>query len=59
MIGKPGGIKDATNGFIDPETLGTCVDEAVAAGWNGGIMAFEFPNANASWIAAAKGKSFV
>ena len=58
MIGKPGGAADATNGFIDPATLGTCVNQAAAAGWKGGIMAFQFPSGNADWIRAAKGTAF-
>ncbi|KAI0629140.1 glycoside hydrolase [Trametes polyzona] len=58
VIGKPGVAADATNGFIDPKTLGTCVDQATKKGWKGGIMAFEFPHANAAWIKAAKGRSF-
>ncbi|KAI8974525.1 glycoside hydrolase [Trametes punicea] len=58
VIGKPGSAADATNGFIDPATLGTCVDQAKAKGWSAGIMAFEFPDADASWIKAAKGTSF-
>ena len=58
VIGKPGGASDANDGFIDPATLGTCVDQAVAGGWKGGIMAFQFPNADAAWIKAAKGTSF-
>ena len=58
VIGKPGGLSDANNGFIDPVTLGQCVAQAQARGWNGGIMSFQFPNANAAWIAAAKGGAF-
>ncbi|TFK85135.1 glycoside hydrolase family 18 protein [Polyporus arcularius HHB13444] len=58
VIGKPGGVTDATNGFMDPATLGQCVAQAAARGWNGGIMAFQFPNANADWIRAAKGGAF-
>ena len=59
VIGKPGGASDATNGFIDPATLGTCVNQAAAAGWKGGVMAFQFPNADAAWIKAAKGTAFL
>ncbi|KAI0665668.1 chitinase [Trametes maxima] len=58
VIGKPGGAADAVNGFIDPATLGTCVDQAKAKGWNGGVMAFQFPSADSAWIKAAKGTSF-
>lgn len=41
VIGKPGAAADATNGFIDPATLGTCVDQAKAKGWSAGVMAFQ------------------
>ena len=58
ILGKPGAASDATNGFIDPATLGTCVDQAAAQGWQGGIMSFEFPSADGAWIQAAKGSSF-
>ncbi|KAH9932818.1 chitinase [Epithele typhae] len=58
VIGKPGAESDATNGFIDPATLGTCVAQAKAAGWNAGVMAFQFPGADAAWVSAAKGAAF-
>ena len=58
VIGKPGSTADAGNGFMGPKTLGTCVDQAAAAGWKAGIMAFQFPHADAAWIKAAKGTSF-
>ena len=41
VIGKPGAVTDANNGFIDPATLGTCIDQAKAKGWNAGLMFFE------------------
>ncbi|RDX47627.1 chitinase [Lentinus brumalis] len=58
VIGKPGASSDADSGFIDPETWGTCIQQAVQQGWNAGVMAFEFPGANADWITAVKGASF-
>ncbi|CDO76422.1 Glycoside Hydrolase Family 18 protein [Trametes cinnabarina] len=60
VIGKPGGASDANNGdgFIDPATLGTCIDQAKAKGWSAGVMAFQFPEADATWIKSAKGTSF-
>ena len=58
VLGKPGAASDATNGFIDPATLGTCVDQAKGKGWSAGVMAFQFPDADAAWIKAAKGTSF-
>ncbi|KAI0693108.1 hypothetical protein C8T65DRAFT_833811 [Cerioporus squamosus] len=33
-IGKPGASTDADSGFIDPETLGTCIQQAIQQGWN-------------------------
>ena len=55
----PGTQADITNGgFIEPATLGTCVQQAVAGGWNAGVMAFQFPHANTAWLSAVKGSSF-
>lgn len=34
VIGKPGSTADATNGFMDPDTLATCVSQASAQGWS-------------------------
>ncbi|KAI0766598.1 glycoside hydrolase [Trametes elegans] len=58
VIGKPGTAADATNGFIDPATLGTCVSQAKAKGWSAGVMAFQFPDADATWIKTVKGSAF-
>ncbi|KAI0758980.1 hypothetical protein C8Q74DRAFT_1372865 [Fomes fomentarius] len=59
VIGKPGGEGDSINGgLIDPTTLGGCIQQAVAKGWNAGVMSFQFPNANSQWIQAVKGTSF-
>ena len=33
VIGKPGTSVDASNGYIDPSMLATCVAEAAAQGW--------------------------
>ena len=57
VIGKPGNTDDAGLGFMDPSTLGGCVDQAVAKGWKGGIMGFQAPHADSNWIKAAKGSS--
>ncbi|KAI0830253.1 chitinase [Trametes gibbosa] len=59
VIGKPGTTADITNGgFIDPATLGVCVQQAVAGGWKAGVMAFQFPHADTAWISSVKGSSF-
>ena len=41
VIGKPATAADASNGFIDPATLGTCVKDAKAKGWNAGVMVWQ------------------
>ncbi|KAI1785587.1 chitinase [Ganoderma leucocontextum] len=55
VIGKPGSAQDTTNGgFMDPTVLSTCVSQAVQEGWDGGVMVYQYPHANATWIAAVK-----
>ena len=49
VVGKPGASSDADSGFIDPETLGTCIQQAVQQGWNAGVMSFEVRNVNAMY----------
>ena len=58
VIGKPGTTADAGLGFIDPTTLGTCIDQAAQKGWKAGIMGFQLPDADSNWIKAAKGSTF-
>ncbi|KAI1787344.1 chitinase [Ganoderma leucocontextum] len=59
VVGKPGSARDTTNGgFMDPTVLGTCVSQAVQEGWDGGVMVYQYPHANATWIAAVKKGSF-
>jgi chitinase len=41
VIGKPATTADATNGFVEPATLATCVEQGAAAGWNGGVMVWQ------------------
>ncbi|KAH9847164.1 glycoside hydrolase [Lenzites betulinus] len=59
VIGKyaaPGGGAD---GFMDPEMLAGCVGEARRElGWGAGIMTWEYPDANSTWIKAARGTAF-
>ncbi|EJU05020.1 glycoside hydrolase [Dacryopinax primogenitus] len=55
---KPAEPSDASNGWIDPATLATCVKEAVNGGWSAGVMTWEYPDASASWIATVRADSF-
>jgi len=46
VLGKPATGADANNGFIEPATLATCVAEAVAEKWNGGVMVWQVSTTN-------------
>lgn len=59
VIGKPGTTADITNGgFIDPATLNQCVQTAIAGGWLAGVMAFQFPHADTTWVKTVQGTAF-
>lgn len=58
VIGKPATSAQASNGYMDPTLLASCVSEAYAAGWNGGVMVWEYPYANASWISTVRGNTW-
>jgi len=53
IVGKPSDSTQASNGYIDPTTLGGCVSNASTQ--PGGVMSWQWSSAPASWIAAAKG----
>ena len=48
VIGKPATASDASNGFIDPETLAGCVAQAKDQGWDAGVMVWEVSNKSLS-----------
>ncbi|KAJ6487118.1 glycoside hydrolase [Mycena vitilis] len=58
VIGKPATTADATNGYMDPATLSTCLAQAKAQGWSAGAMTWQYPNAEAAWIAEVRAGSF-
>ncbi|KAG1897875.1 glycoside hydrolase family 18 protein [Suillus fuscotomentosus] len=58
VIGKPATAAQATNGYIDPSLLASCVSSAYASGWNGGVMVWEYPYAESSWIATVRGDTW-
>lgn len=41
VIGKPGTAADATNGYMDPATLATCVNTAKGQNWDAGVMVWQ------------------
>jgi chitinase len=42
VIGKPINAQKASIGYVDPSTLGSCVKQGQAKGWNGGVMFWEY-----------------
>lgn len=59
MLGKPAANIDQTNGgFVDPNTLAGCVAQGKNAGWNGGVMLWQYPDATAQLIRTIRSQSF-
>ncbi|KAJ7873427.1 glycoside hydrolase family 18 protein [Mycena leptocephala] len=58
VIGKPATGADATNGFMDPATLSTCLAQAKAQGWSAGAMTWQYPNGNSAWVTQVRSGSF-
>ncbi|KAH8107404.1 glycoside hydrolase family 18 protein [Phellopilus nigrolimitatus] len=58
VIGKPATTSDASNGYIAPATLATCLKDAKAKGWSAGAMVWEYPDAAASWIKTVRSESW-
>ncbi|KAI0794039.1 glycoside hydrolase family 18 protein [Fomes fomentarius] len=58
VIGKPATTGDANNGYVAPSTLAGCVAQAKNQGWNGGVMAWQYPNGGASWIQTVRSQSW-
>ncbi|KAK0445760.1 glycoside hydrolase [Armillaria borealis] len=58
VIGKPATASDATNGYMNASMLATCLETAKKSGWAGGAMAWQYPNADASWISAVRSLSW-
>ncbi|KAG1734932.1 glycoside hydrolase family 18 protein [Suillus paluster] len=58
VIGKPATSAQASNGYMDPTLLASCVSEAYGAGWDAGVMVWEYPDAASSWIATVRGNTW-
>ncbi|KAF8327704.1 glycoside hydrolase superfamily [Cantharellus anzutake] len=58
VVGKPGTAADANNGFMDASTLSDCVSAAKRDGWTGGIVVWQYPDANSSWITQVRASSW-
>lgn len=58
VIGKPAAAADASTGFMDAGTLAGCLEQGKNAGWNGGAMFWEFPDASAQFIQSVRAQSW-
>lgn len=58
VIGKPATTSAASNGFMAPATLASCLATAKKLGWNAGAMVWEFPGAGTAWIETVRSLSF-
>ncbi|KAJ6492280.1 glycoside hydrolase family 18 protein [Mycena sanguinolenta] len=58
VIGKPATASDATNGYMDPGTLSTCLAQAKAQGWSAGAMTWQYPDGNSAWVTQVRSGSF-
>ncbi|KAH8919212.1 glycoside hydrolase family 18 protein [Atractiella rhizophila] len=55
LIGKPASTGDASNGYVDPATLATCVQQAKGKGWNAGLMVWQYPNQPIGYVSTVWG----
>lgn len=53
IVGKPSDTSEASNGYISPSDLGSCISGLDQK--PGGVMAWQWATSGADWIAAAKG----
>ncbi|KAJ7242176.1 glycoside hydrolase superfamily [Mycena haematopus] len=58
VIGKGATASDATNGYMDPGTLATCLGQAKSQGWSAGAMTWQYPDGNSAWITQVRSDSF-
>ncbi|KAF7361442.1 Glycoside hydrolase [Mycena sanguinolenta] len=58
VIGKPAAAGDATNGYMDPGTLATCLEQAKSEGWSAGAMTWQYPDGDTTWITEVRADSF-
>nr|GAT55156.1 glycoside hydrolase family 18 protein [Mycena chlorophos] len=58
VIGKPAATSDAGSGYMDPGTLATCLEQANAKGWSGGVMTWQYPDGDSAWITKVRADSW-
>ncbi|KAM5540643.1 hypothetical protein V8D89_005674 [Ganoderma adspersum] len=58
VIGKPATSADATTGYMAASTLASCISQAKNQGWNGGVMSWQYPHADSSWISTVRAQAW-
>ncbi|KAF8346881.1 glycoside hydrolase family 18 protein [Amanita rubescens] len=58
VIGKPATSQLTYSGYMDTSTLASCLEQAKNQGWDGGVMVWEYPEADATWIANVRSQSW-
>ncbi|KAF8347883.1 glycoside hydrolase [Amanita rubescens] len=58
VIGKPAILTDASNGYMDPVIMASCLSQAKDQNWTGGVMTWQYPHATASWITTVRSQSW-
>jgi len=59
VIGKPALVNSAgEGGFMNTTALASCLTTAKAGGWNAGVMVWQYPQANSSWIQTVRAQAF-
>ncbi|KAF5336655.1 hypothetical protein D9758_016739 [Tetrapyrgos nigripes] len=58
VLGKPATKQNAGQGNMDASALAKCLATAKGSGWSGGVMGWEYPEANSAWITTVRSESW-
>jgi len=58
VIGKTASSANGYSGHMDASTLAGCVAQAKAKGWAGGVMGWQYPDADTNWIKTVRSQSW-
>ncbi|THU79121.1 glycoside hydrolase, partial [Dendrothele bispora CBS 962.96] len=58
VLGKPATTKDAQQGNMDANVLAGCLKTAKDNKWSGGVMGWEYPDADSKWISTVRSKAW-
>ncbi|KAK2461307.1 hypothetical protein APHAL10511_006834 [Amanita phalloides] len=58
VVGKPAAQNDTFSGYMDPKMLAACLTQGQNRGWDGGVVGWEYPEANPNWIATVRSQTW-